>query len=374
MTKHAATICQVLHTLNVGGGEMLAARLARQLGDRFRFIFMCLEEVGTLGEELRREGFPVWSVERRPGIDWRCTWRLAKLLRQERVDLLHVHQYTPFFYGILARLLYRRPPVLFTEHGRGFPDYPRRKRIVANRLLLQRRDRVVGVGEAVRQALIRNEGLPARRVGVIYNGIDLTPFDNGAPPRAAVRRDMGVGEKDLVILQVARLDYLKDHCTAIRTLEQVIRQRPEARLVLVGEGPELGKIQQEVAQRNLAASVRLLGLRKDIARLLSAADVFLLTSISEGIPLAVIEALAAGLPVVSTNVGGIGEVVEDGRSALLAPSGDHVALAERVLRLVGDPVLSQQLAKQGRARAEEMFSEKQMHEQYVRLYNEMLRL
>src|SRR5204862_1893786 len=133
--------------------------------------------------------------------------------------LVHAHQYTPFFYALAARLLYRRPPVLFTEHGRHQPDYPRRKRMVINRLLLERRDRVVGVGEAVRQALIANEGIPARRIEVVYNGIDANQF---APARhlegqrEKVRAELGLSATDLVILQVARLDYLKDHATAVR--------------------------------------------------------------------------------------------------------------------------------------------------------------
>src|SRR6516165_4253528 len=137
-----ATVCQVLHTLCVGGAEVLAARLARRLRDRYRFLFVCLDELGTLGEELRNEGFPVHVLGRRPGLDLRCTYRLAALLRRERVDVIHAHQYTPFFYCLTARLLCRRPALLFTEHGRHFPDYPRRKRMLANRLLLRQRDRV----------------------------------------------------------------------------------------------------------------------------------------------------------------------------------------------------------------------------------------
>src|SRR5947209_3520073 len=132
------TVCQVLHTLQVGGAEMLAARLARRLRGRCRFVFACLDGLGTLGEQLRGEGFPVEVVGRRSGLDYRCALRLAKVFRRESVDLVHAHQYTPFFYTLLARLLCRRPPVLFTEHGRHYPDYPRPKRMVVNRLLLER--------------------------------------------------------------------------------------------------------------------------------------------------------------------------------------------------------------------------------------------
>jgi glycosyltransferase involved in cell wall biosynthesis len=352
---------------------VLAARLARQLRDDFRFVFACLDELGELGQELREEGFPVWVLGRRPGVDGRCVWRLARLLRRERVDLLQPHQYTPFFYTIAARLFYRRPAVLFTEHGRHQPDYPRRKRIVANRLLLERRDRVVGVGEAVRQALVVNEGIPAGRVQVIYNGVDLSAFRNGYHDYPAIRRELGAGAGDPVLIQVARLDYLKDHATAIRTMERVVRQRPDARLILVGEGPERGKIEDLVRAKGLEANVRLLGLRTDVGRLLSAADLFLLTSVSEGIPVTVLEAMAAGLPVVATRVGGMTEVVEDGQTGLLAPAGDAAALADAILRLANDPALGRRLGMAGRERVQDSFSEGQMHAQYRRLYEEMTR-
>jgi glycosyltransferase involved in cell wall biosynthesis len=367
-----ATICQLVHGLSVGGAEILAAGLARHFRDAFRFLFVCLDELGPLGQQLRAEGFPVWLLRRQPGVDWRCSWRLARLLRRERVDLLHVHQYTPFFYAMTARVLCRRPPVLFTEHGRWYPDYPRRKRIVANRLLLERRDRVVGVGQAVRQALIHNEGFASDRVQVIYNGIDMGSFVCGGAPSATVRSELGVGAGQLLLLQVARLDPLKDHATAIRTLGHVVRQGVNAHLVLVGEGPERSRIQEVVQQQQLEERVRFLGLRRDIPRLLSAADLFLLTSVSEGIPLTLIEALAVGLPVVATRVGGVQEVIEDGKTGLLAPRGDDVALAKHVLRLAGDPALSRQMAELGPERARALFSDCQMHDRYSRLYREML--
>jgi glycosyltransferase involved in cell wall biosynthesis len=351
---------------------MLVAQLAPKLAQTCRFVFVCLDELGSLGEQLSEAGFSVYVLHRRPGFDWSCLRRLAEILRREQVDLVHAHQYAPFFYGIMARLLYRRPPILFTEHGRHFPDYPRPKRIFANRLLLSRRDRVVGVGEAVRQALIQNEGIPAERVGVIYNGINLAPFANGAPDRLALRKEIGVGLQDLVIFQVARLDYLKDHATAIRALERVACQLPSVRLVLVGVGPELTAIREQVHRRGLDSFVRFLGLRTDVARLLRAGDLFLLTSISEGIPLTLIEAMAAGLPVVSTRVGGVPEVIEDGRTGLLAPAGDDALLAEKILELANKPALRTTMGQLGRERATTLFSETQMHGRYLGLYQEML--
>lgn len=365
-------ICQVLHSLNIGGAEVLAARLARGLRGGFRFVFACLDAAGELAESLVGEGFPVEYVERRPGIDLACQRRLLEFWRAQHVDLIHAHQYTPFFYSMAARRLRSQPPILFTEHGRWFPDFPRRKRILFNRLVLRSTDRVVGVGEAVRRALIENEGISADRVEVIYNGVDTAEFRGHEVDAAEVRRDLGFRSEEFVAIQVARLDHLKDHLTAIRTMQRVVAQRPEARLLLVGEGPERAAIESEVERRGLAAHVRLLGTRHDLVRLLHAADMFLLTSISEGIPVTLIEAMAALLPVVSTDVGGVSEVVEDGKTGILAPSGDDERLAAAVLRLAGDGQLRQALGEAGRARAEQRFSQAKMHACYAATYREML--
>ena len=372
-TPALRTVGQLLLSLTMGGGEVLAARIARRLQGRFRFVFFCLDELGTLGQELRSEGFTVHVLERRPGVDWRCMRRLARLLRQEEVGVLHAHQYTPFFYAATARWLHRRQGVIFTEHGRMFPDYRRRKRVLANRLLVGRRDRVMGVGQAVRRALIANEGLKSDRVGVIYNGIDLAAYEEpAAGQRLNVRREFDWTGDNLVIVQVARLDALKDHLTAIRAFERVHDGRPEARLLIVGEGSERQSIEAEIAKRKLGGYVRLAGLRKDVPRLLGASDLLWLTSVSEGIPLTLIEAMAAGLPVVSTDVGGVPEVVEANQTGLLAAAGDDEALAVAVLRLAGDPALRGRLSTAGRRRAFERFSEEWMIAAYADLYEELI--
>jgi L-malate glycosyltransferase len=369
-------IGQVLHTLGVGGAEVLAARLARRLGRDFQFHFICLDELGSLGRELQAEGFAVHILGRRPGLDWSCVRRLADVVRRERIDLLQAHQYTPFFYSAAGRLPGRRPPILFTEHGRHHPDYPRLRRMLANRVLLGQRDRVVAVGEAVRRALIDNEGLPPRRVDVIFNGIPMEHF--GARPdeaeRSATRAELGVGPDDLAVIQVARLDYLKDHATAVRAIERAARSCPGIRLILAGDGPERGAIEGLVRQRALGEHVRLIGQRDDVPRLLAASDIVLLTSISEGIPLTLIEAMAAGLPVISTRVGGVAEIVVDGQTGLLTPPGDDGSLAERIVRLAVDPGRRDEMGRAGRRRAESLFSEPRMHDRYREYYDMMLAL
>ncbi|MBC8291352.1 MAG: glycosyltransferase [Planctomycetes bacterium] len=373
-------ICQVLHSLHIGGAEVLADGLARSLSNRFRFVFVCLDEIGSLGERLMAYGFPVGMVNRKtPGIDWKCGFRLAAKLREQKVDVIHAHQYTPFFQSLVSRLSYRRPPIVFTEHGRHFPDSRSAKRVAVNRLLLRKNDRCFGVGESVRQALIKNEGLSPDRVEVIYNGVDLDPFaavrDDNAQ-RAEMRAELGLNATDFVVLQVARLNPLKDHLTAVRAIERLADSgqfgagKRRVHLLLAGEGDQRGLIEQVLRDRSLGSHVTLLGSRRDVPQLLAASDAFLLSSISEGIPLTLIEAMAAGVPVVSTDVGGIGEVITDGETGLLAATGDDARLAAHLASLT-DVSLQTHLCAQAARVAEKRFSLKTMHSKYARVYRQL---
>jgi L-malate glycosyltransferase len=384
--KTRPTICQVLHSLDIGGAEVLADGLARDLDDRFRYVFACLDDVGSLGERLRSDGFPVGLVNRKtPGIDWKCGFRLAAFLREHKVDVVHAHQYTPFFQSLVSRLSYRRPPIIFTEHGRHFPDARSAKRVAVNRLLLRSDDRVFGVGESVRQALIQNEGLAANRVEVIYNGVDLAPFAasrHNSELRREVRTELGLNETDFVVLQVARLNPLKDHLTALRAVERFANgdlsgtgtcgttPARQVRLLLAGEGLERATIERFIQDRSLDQCVTLLGSRRDVPRLLAAADAFLLSSVSEGVPLTLIEAMAAGVPVVSTDPGGIREVMTDEESGLLTKPGDHAGLADRLSRLLDD-TLKERICQAAFEVARERFSLKTMHAHYQDVYNDL---
>ena len=131
-------VCQLVHGLPIGGTEMLVDRLIRRLSDRYRFVVLCLDDVGELGQGLVRDGFELQALGRRPGFDWGCVRRLARCVRESGAQLVHAHQYTPYAYITAARLFGRRPPVLFTEHGRFFPDVSSAKRRWFNRLLASR--------------------------------------------------------------------------------------------------------------------------------------------------------------------------------------------------------------------------------------------
>ena len=369
------TICQVVHSLHIGGAELLVTELSRALRDRFRFVFACLDGDGPLAEQLRGEGHIVEVLNRRAGVDWPCGRRLARFFREHNVAAVHAHQYTPFFYSLLARGLGRQPPIVFTEHGRQYPDHPRLKRIVCNRLLLRPRDRVIAVGEAVRGALIANEGIPASRVEVLFNGVRLEPYRaavNDPALRATVRRELGLADSDFVVVQVARLNELKDHATAARTIVRTTRQAANIRWLVVGDGELRTALAATVRDNGIGNVTKLLGTRRDVPRLLAAADACLLSSISEGIPLTLIEAMAARLPVVSTDVGGVAEVVVPEITGLLAPAGDDARLAEHLIQLDANRALAARLGRNGAVRAEDLFSFERMADGYARVFAETL--
>ncbi len=367
------TICHVIHALGVGGAEVLVDVMVRRMDDRYRCVVAVLDEVGEIGERLLADGFVVEHLHRQAGIDRGCARRLDAFAKREGADILHAHQYTPFFQAMLSRGLLGSRPVLFTEHGRHFPDLPSRKRAIVNRLMLRRRDRLVGVGGAVRQALIDNEGLPSGRVEVVYNGVDLQALAAAAPDaRPRIRAEFGFSDTDSVVVQVARLHELKDHQTALRAIQEAVRQQPTVRLLIVGEGDQRATIEASIRKLKLEQHVRLAGNRADVADLLAAADVFLMSSISEGIPLTIIEAMAAGLPVVSTAVGGIPEMIRHAENGFLANSGDSSGLASSLVLLQQNPTLRNTVAVAGREQAMQSFSQQGMLDGYRNIYEEML--
>jgi len=367
------TVCHVIHALGVGGAEVLVDQMVRRMSREFHCVVAVLDEIGEIGERLRQDGFTVEHLHRQPGIDRRCASRLREFADREGTKLLHAHQYTPFFQAMLSRGLLGSRPVVFTEHGRHFPDTRSRKRSLVNRLMLRQYDRLIGCGGAVRQALIDNEGLPESRVEVIYNGVDLKAHGRpSAGARERIRTEFGFAVSDFVAVLVARLHELKDHQTALRAVDQARHQIPGLRLLLAGEGDQRAAIEQTIRDRGLEQSVTLAGTRKDVADLLAASDVFLMSSISEGIPLTVIEAMAARCPVVSTAVGGLPEIIEHGRTGFLVPSGDHSGLAEALVGLYRSPELSRQIAEAAAQHATEHLSLEGMLKAYRNVYREVI--
>jgi L-malate glycosyltransferase len=375
------------HGLPVGGTEMVVCHLARRLRSHgFEVAIGCLDEVGDLGRELVAEGLSVELYSRRQGFDPALPFKIARHARRGAFDLVHAHQYTAYFYGVLAKAL-TGVPLIFTEHGRSFPDLPSSRRRAFNRVFAQLVDRVTAVSCEVRESLRRVEGFNPETVDIIYNGIDVDRHPPPGPERKReARQRLGLPVDVPVVGTVGRLDPIKNHPLLLGAFRAVLIDYPAAVLAVVGDGPERARLERLAWELDVAPAVRFLGTRFDVDRVLPAFDVFALSSFSEGTPMALIEAMAASVPIVSTGVGGIPEMVADGREALLVagipPSFDDVEdleasayvrrFATALKRLLGQPDVSSELARHALDRARRQFSLDGICRQYRALYESVV--
>ena len=348
-------VMHLVHSMDVAGAEKLVYDIIPLVRDRIRSSVCCLDSVGHLGEKLREQGVSVRAVGRRPGIDLGVPWRIGRELRRHRIDVLHCHQYTPYFYGALARLVCPSVKIVLTEHGRHYPDRVRPKRVVLNQVLQFLTDSFTAVSGSVREHLVRFEKMPGRRIQVIYNGVHPNDFAGDLEPRQT-RRELGLSPDALVVGTAARLAPVKDQQTLLRAFARVHQRLPQARLLVAGDGPCRDDLERLARQLQLDSSVQFLGRRDDVPALMQVFDVFVLSSLSEGTSVTLLEAMASGKPCVATAVGGNPEVIVDGQTGLLSPARQPVELAVNLVCLLRDGALRQQMGARGRQRVHDRFT------------------
>ncbi len=378
MTDPRPTIGHVVHRLDLAGADQLAADVARTLADRYRFIFLSLGPTGVLGQQLIGLDHKVIQLRAsakpaRLGPGPICAVRLRQAIARYRIDLLHAHQFAPCFAAGVARCRARRPPILYTDHGRPLDDRRRPARALACRSLLRDSDHITAAAEHVRDALQLFESIDPARITIIPTGIDPERFDHGSDDERAVARQLlKLGHTERVIIHVARFAPEKDHETALRAFARVHDQLPDARLVLVGDGPTRPAIEQLAWDLGVADHCLFLGQRHDVDALLPGADVCLLSSLAEGVAPTLLEAMAGRLPVVATSVGGNAEVVVHGSTGLLCPPRDTHTLAHNLTLLLRDPDLRQRMGTAARQRVEQRFTRRAMLNAYAQIYDKML--
>ena len=329
--------------LGRGGAEQLLVHVVDRL-DRRQIeveVAYVLPWKDALVEEFRRRGVAVHSL----GASGRLGWvgALRALVRQERYDVIHTHAPMP---AVVARLVAGRGSVLVhTEHN----VWERYRPLTrwANALTYRRNRRVIAVSESVAASARRRGGRPP--VEVVIHGIDARA--TRSEDRTGARARLGLLPEGLVVMTVGNLTVKKAHSTLLDAFVVVRARRGDARLVIVGDGPLRGELEQRVVDLGLVGAALLCGSRDDVADLLPAADVFVLSSVHEGLPIALVEALASGLPCVATAVGGVPEVIRDGIEGFLVEPGDVAGLAAAIEKLLGDAELRRNVGARARERA-----------------------
>jgi L-malate glycosyltransferase len=361
---HQPRVLQVVLSLNPGGTERLVVELARRLQDRAPAMVCCLDNAGAWARELEPHGIEVVALERGSGFRPMLGRRVADLARRHDATVIHAHHYSPFVYSCLSRVWRPGSRVVFTEHGRLSDTPPSAKRRLANRILARFPSRVFAVSEDLKRHL-EGEGFAPDALEVIYNGIEVGPVPDAAL-REAVRQALGIDAGTFVVGTIARLDPVKDLGTLIDAAATLRGVLPIA-VVIVGDGPERRSLEAEAKRLGIERDVRFLGHREDARRWLAGCDAYVNCSISEGVSLTILEAMAAALPIVATRVGGTPEVV-DAASGRLIPSRDARALSEALLELARNPGVRAALGRSARQRLETRFTLERMVREYADVY------
>jgi len=354
-------VVHCVFSVAIGGQEMVILSLATQ-ADRSRFAprVLCLHSAGELASRFEAEGVPVDVLEAPIGAGSVQTLRAMRAyLRQHRPAILHTHNPSPHQYGALSRLATGVPVMVHTKHGRNQSLSGRGLLLerIANRLT----DVVIAVSHDAAEVAHQTEGVPWNRIRIIHNGV--------AAATALAPRGRGTGWR---AVHVARLNQVKDQATLLRAARLVLDANPAFRLDIVGDGELRLDLERLAAQLGLQDAVTFHGFHSDVRPFLDAADLFVLSSTSEGIAITLLEAMAASLPVVATDVGGNREVVTGDATGLLVPARNPIALANGMMAVLADPVRAARMGAAGSERVREHFSLDAMVRGYETLYSDLL--
>lgn len=367
-------IVHVLYRLDTGGMEHIIVSLINATRDRYRHAVIALTGFGVLRGEIEDAVTVCLSLEKKPGKDWPCYFRFWRALRTLKPDLVQTYNIGTLDLAPVVRLAGVRH-LVHAEHGRDAadPQGDNPRYLGLRRWLAPLIDRYVAVSTDLQDWLTDRARVRPSKVVYIENGIDVAAFSLS---HAAPRRRLGsfAPPGTLLIGNVARLDKVKDQAGLIAAFK-LLRDtagHADCRLIIAGEGPQRDELERQITQLGLVATVRLLGNRDDVPELLAECDVFVLSSIAEGMPVTLLEAMAARLPVVATDVGGVGSVVEAGITGTLVPAGDPRALAGALGMYAADETLRRRHGDAGYARVNAQFGLEAMVTAYVNLYDSLL--
>lgn len=345
MTATPTRVLYLSHAFAVGGAEEMVLNLVRHLPPQYVPAVACIHEAGPIGLEIERTGVPFKVLGLEPGVlrpfD---VLRLRDFLYECQPDIVHTFLLTGSLYGRFAAMMARVPVVIGTEVN----VYERKRPLhaLAERWLMRGTDAVVASAESVRDFYIRQVKADPSKVEVIYNAVDWAQLQ-ATVGRDELRASLDVPAGVPLLTIIARLTEQKGHRILLDALA-----RPDlahAHLLVVGDGPLRDTLERQAAGLGLSARVRFVGARRDLGNILDATDVFVMPSFWEGLPLAMVLAMGAGLPVVATRVAGIPEVVQDGVTGLLVPPGDSSELGAALSRVVNDDTTRVLLGQAARA-------------------------
>ena len=361
-------ILHVTYDMRIGGTEMVIKNIIEGADTaKFEMSIFCIEQpIGPWGQELEANGTTIHSKNRKEGFDFSMIASIRKVLTSEKINVIHCHQYTPWVYGVIAAIGLNTK-VIFTEHGRFYPDSSSWKRRIVNPILSFFTDSITAISKATKQALVDYEFLSANKIDVIYNGIKALTVTS-KEERQALRNELLITNDDIVLGTVARLDPIKNHAMMLDAFNSVLKNHPNATLIIVGDGELNTALKEQCNELDISDKVIFTGYITNPSNYIQLFDIFLLSSLSEGTSMTLLEAMSVGKPCVVTDAGGNPEIIVDGSNGLVTENGNADAFSLALQHMINNSEQTERMGEEGLSRYKQLFSDIKMNVQYARVY------
>lgn len=353
-------VMQIIPDLGIGGAEIMVENLSIELNKREidLKIISLYSHNSAITERLEKNNVQIIYLNKKLGVDWKIAVRLYRLMMEFKPDVVHTHLYAAS-YGIAASIFAKVPVKIHTIHNVATKEFKKINRII-NRIFYHYYGVIpVSISPLIKQTVQKEYNLAENSVAMIYNGIDLK--------RCLPKENYAFNKDRIDIIHVGSFKEQKNHVGLLRSFKMVYDQYPNANLILIGSGELEEQVENCIKNLELGENVELLGLRADVYSFLNAADIFVFPSLWEGMPISLIEAMATGLPILATRVGGIPDMIENNISGLIVDVKDD-DVSRALIQLIENRTLREQLGYQARIAALRFTSNK-MATEYADLYN-----
>ena len=359
-------ILHLIETAGPGGAEKMLISLVESLDpENFTSMIGLLRE-GWLSRSLSGRGYETVILPHRRSIDFGLVRNLVSISKRRKIDVFHAHEFAMNTYGSMASAL-TGIPIVTTVHGRNYYGDKFRRRLAYR--FVSKQSKMVTVSNDIARILTETIGIRAKNVVTIHNGVCVDRFRKEDSTRNQTRALLGLKDGQPLLGTVGNLYTVKGHIYLIKATAIIRETVPDVKTIIAGRGKLLDQLRAEVAGLGLERNIEFLGFREDIPQLMQAMDVFVLPSLSEGHPLSILEAMASQKPIVATDVGGLREVVEDGKTGFLVPRGDFESLANKIMIVLENVEFANRMAFEARKKVEKEYNLNIMVKKYVDLYD-----
>lgn len=359
-------IAHIITDLDIGGAEIMLFRTLCNASDKYEHFVISLLSIGSVGNMIKKKGYKIYTLNLKRWNFPISFMKLILILKNERPHIVHNYLFHADILGRIAATIMRVPIVISSLRNENIGGRLRERILGMTDFCV---DKVTAVSQNVAKTHISKGTTRKDKISVIYNGLELS--DDRPTDISSLRQNMHIGNDSFILLTIASLEIKKGHIFLLNTVEILKGKGYNIMLIIVGEGRERNRLEEEIINKRLNNEVILTGEKNNISELLSMSNLFILPSIWEGLPNALLEAMAAGLPVIATRVGGVPEVITDNETGLLVESKDSGALAEAIERMIKDGPLRERLAQRAKACVKKNFDIKNTVIATEKLYEEL---